>query len=86
MPSHEFARYLNIHSAYASSFTPDAQRLAFLTNISGVPQVWQAPARGGVVEYLRFDDEGHGIVKLANRLVCYPAIAAFLDRHLRMSV
>jgi Tol biopolymer transport system component/dienelactone hydrolase len=38
--------------------------------------------RGGVVEYLRFDDEGHGIVKLANRLVCYPAIAAFLDRHL----
>jgi len=39
-------------------------------------------ARGGVVEYLRFADEGHGIVKLANRLVCYPAIARFLDAHL----
>ena len=39
-------------------------------------------ARGGTVAYMRFEDEGHGIVKLANRLVCYPAIAEFLDRHL----
>ena len=39
--------------------------------------------RGGVVEYLRFEDEGHGIVKLANRLVCYPAIARFLDEQLK---
>ena len=39
-------------------------------------------ARGGSVEYLRFEDEGHGIVKLANKLVCYPAIAEFLDEHL----
>jgi dipeptidyl aminopeptidase/acylaminoacyl peptidase len=38
-------------------------------------------ARSGAVEYLRFEDEGHGIVKLANRLVCYPAIAKFLDRY-----
>jgi dipeptidyl aminopeptidase/acylaminoacyl peptidase len=37
--------------------------------------------REGTVEYLRFEDEGHGIVKLANRLVCYPAIAEFLDRY-----
>ncbi len=35
------------------------------------------------VEYLRFEDEGHGIVKRANRLVVYPAIARFLDEHLR---
>lgn len=40
-------------------------------------------ARGGSVEYLRFEDEGHGIVKLANRLVCYPAIAAFLDAQMK---
>lgn len=38
---------------------------------------------GGIVEYLRFDDEGHGLVKLANRLETYPAVAAFLDRHVR---
>jgi dipeptidyl aminopeptidase/acylaminoacyl peptidase len=35
------------------------------------------------VEYLRFEDEGHGIVKLANRLVCYPAIATFLDAQMK---
>ncbi len=34
------------------------------------------------VKYLRFEDEGHGIVKRANRLVVYPAIARFLDEHL----
>jgi len=33
------------------------------------------------VEYLRFADEGHGVVKLRNRLVAYPAIGAFLDRY-----
>ena len=35
------------------------------------------------VEYLRFEDEGHGIVKRVNRLVVYPAIAQFLDEHLK---
>ncbi len=34
------------------------------------------------VEYLRFEDEGHGLIKRANRLVAYPAIARFLDRYL----
>jgi len=35
------------------------------------------------VEYLRFEDEGHGLIKRANRLIAYPAIARFLDEHLR---
>ena len=34
------------------------------------------------VEYLRFEDEGHGVVKLENRVVTYSAVADFLDRHL----
>jgi dipeptidyl aminopeptidase/acylaminoacyl peptidase len=34
-------------------------------------------------EYLRFEDEGHGLMKRGNRLVAYPAIARFLDRHVR---
>lgn len=41
--------------------------------------------RGRPVEYLRFEDEGHGVVKLENRVRAYGAIAAFLDRHLRPS-
>jgi dipeptidyl aminopeptidase/acylaminoacyl peptidase len=38
--------------------------------------------RGVPVEYLRFEDEGHGLVKRANRLIAYPSIARFLDEHL----
>ena len=38
------------------------------------------------VEYLRFENEGHGIVKRANRLVVYPAIAQFLDEHVKKGV
>lgn len=35
------------------------------------------------VEYLRFEDEGHGLIKRANRLVAYPAVVRFLDEHLK---
>ena len=34
------------------------------------------------VEYLRYDDEGHGLIKRANRLPAYPAIARFLQKTL----
>jgi dipeptidyl aminopeptidase/acylaminoacyl peptidase len=40
-------------------------------------------ARDIPVEFLVFADEGHGIVKLKNKLAAYPAIVQFLDRHLR---
>jgi dipeptidyl aminopeptidase/acylaminoacyl peptidase len=40
--------------------------------------------RGRPVEYLRFEDEGHGLVKLRNRLIAYPTIARFLEEHLRL--
>ena len=35
------------------------------------------------VEFLVYSDEGHGLVKLANKLDAYPKIAAFLTRHLK---
>jgi dipeptidyl aminopeptidase/acylaminoacyl peptidase len=38
--------------------------------------------RGRPVEYLRFEDEGHGLVKLPNRIRAYTAVATFLDRYL----
>ncbi len=39
-------------------------------------------ARDVPVEFLVFDDEGHGIVKLANKLVAFPRIVEFLTKHL----
>lgn len=39
--TYAISRYLNVRAAYFPSFTCDGQRLAFLTNITGLPQVWQ---------------------------------------------
>lgn len=39
--------------------------------------------RGGIVQYKLFDDEGHGVSKLKNRLVLYPLVADFLDANLK---
>jgi len=39
--------------------------------------------RGMPVQYLRFEDEGHGVVKLANRITAYSGIVNFLERHLK---
>ncbi len=39
--------------------------------------------RSAPVEYTLFDDEGHGFVKLNNRLVVYPKIVDFLERHMK---
>ncbi len=52
--------------------------------ISEAEQIVEAlQKREHPVEYLRFEDEGHGVVKLPNRIKTYTAIAAFLDRHLK---
>ncbi|MCS7229633.1 MAG: S9 family peptidase [Candidatus Kryptonium sp.] len=40
-------------------------------------------ARGGIVEYLVFDDEGHGLSKLKNRIKAYKAIVEFLDKYVK---
>jgi dipeptidyl aminopeptidase/acylaminoacyl peptidase len=39
--------------------------------------------KGGVVEYKLYDDEGHGIAKLKNRLELYPLVADFLDKYMK---
>ena len=44
--STHIARYLNVRQAYAPTFSGDGQRLVFLTDITGVPQVWQIPLTG----------------------------------------
>jgi dipeptidyl aminopeptidase/acylaminoacyl peptidase len=35
---------------------------------------------GKTVEYLVFDDEGHGIFRLKNKKVAHPAIISFLEK------
>ncbi|MCC7358116.1 MAG: S9 family peptidase [Anaerolineales bacterium] len=46
-------------------------------------QIVAALRRWGVpVELAVYDDEGHGLVKLKNKLDAFPRVAAFLDAHL----
>jgi dipeptidyl aminopeptidase/acylaminoacyl peptidase len=35
------------------------------------------------VVYLRYENEGHGLAKLKNRLDAYPKMAEFLDKYLK---
>ena len=39
--------------------------------------------KGIPVKYLRYEDEGHGLAKLKNKLDCYPQVADFLNEHLK---
>ena len=39
--------------------------------------------KGGIVQYKLYDDEGHGIAKLKNRLDLYPLVADFLDKYMK---
>lgn len=52
-----FARYLNIREAYGPSFSKDGKRVSFLTNITGVPQVWVVDVSGGWPDQITFHDE-----------------------------
>lgn len=52
-----FSQFINVRQAYAPSFSPDGARLAFLTNITGFPQVWSMPVEGGWPDQLTFGDD-----------------------------
>jgi dipeptidyl aminopeptidase/acylaminoacyl peptidase len=39
--------------------------------------------RGAIVQYKLYDDEGHGVAKLKNRLELYPLVADFLDKYMK---
>jgi dipeptidyl aminopeptidase/acylaminoacyl peptidase len=39
-------------------------------------------AKGREVEYLRYEDEGHGLAKTKNRADAYPKVLAFFQRHM----
>ena len=44
--------------------------------------VEQLQATGKQADYLVFEDEGHDVLKYANRVTCYTAIAGFFKKHL----
>ncbi|MFB6130139.1 MAG: alpha/beta fold hydrolase, partial [Salinigranum sp.] len=53
----DIERYLNIRSAYGASVGPAGERLAFLMDTTGVPQVWTLDEPGAWPEQRTFYDE-----------------------------
>ncbi|RLM44589.1 S9 family peptidase [Haloarcula sp. Atlit-47R] len=56
MTAYDLSRYLNVRSAYGSSFAPDGT-LAFLMNTTGVAQLWSLSEPRGWPEQLTFYDD-----------------------------
>ena len=59
--AYDLSRYLNVRSAYGSSFAPDGT-LAFLMNTTGVAQLWSLTEPRGWPEQRTFYDEGVSFV------------------------
>jgi dipeptidyl aminopeptidase/acylaminoacyl peptidase len=53
----DIERYLNVRSAYGASFGPAGDRLSFLMDTTGVPQVWTVDAPGEWPEQRTFFDD-----------------------------
>src|SRR6266581_890220 len=65
-------RYLNIRGSASPSLSPTGDRVAFLTNITGTPQVWMVGTNGGWpdqmtfypdrVDFVRWSPDGSGLI------------------------
>jgi len=53
----DIAAFLRIRSAYSPQWLDGGERLAFLSDITGIPQLWAMPATGGWPDQLTFAAE-----------------------------
>ncbi|MDA4116792.1 MAG: S9 family peptidase [Thaumarchaeota archaeon] len=44
---YDLRRYLSMKSAFGPDFSPDGENVAYLTDLTGVPQIWTVSADGG---------------------------------------
>src|SRR4051812_47672860 len=56
-------RFLNVRNATSPTFSPDGRHVAFISNITGVAQLWQVPVEGGWPTQLTFFNDS---VRTAN--------------------
>src|SRR5215213_9984191 len=56
--AYEFARYLKVRGAWGATWSPDGLKVTFLTEITGVPQVWEVASEAASwPEQLTFYEE-----------------------------
>src|SRR5262252_10797067 len=52
-----------VGAATSPSFSPDGKRIAYITNISGLPQIWVVDAAGGYPQLVTAFDDPVGSVQ-----------------------
>jgi len=61
-------RYLSIKSAYSPEFSPDDKRVAYLSDLTGVPQIWMTMLSGDrVPQQMTLEDERVGFLSFASK-------------------
>ncbi len=61
-------RYLSMKSAYSPEFSPDGLRVAYLSDLTGVPQIWMTALSGGrIPQQITLEDERVGFLSFASR-------------------
>lgn len=57
------ARMARIGSCFSGTFSPDGKTVAFVSNLSGNPQIWTVPAEGGwPTQVTAFDDQVNAVI------------------------
>src|SRR5919106_2267744 len=56
------ARMAKVGFASSPSFSPDGSKIAFVTNISGLPQIWTMPTAGGYPSLITSFEDPVGFV------------------------
>lgn len=64
--AYQLKRYLSMKSAYSPDFSPDDKRIAYLSDLTGVPQVWMTGLAGDLApQQITLEDERVGFVSFA---------------------
>ncbi len=60
-------RFLSIRSSYSPSFSHDGRRLSYVSDSTGVPQVWSIEIEGGSPQQLTYYEDRVGLVSNARK-------------------
>jgi len=64
--AYSLKRYLSMKSAYSPDFSPEGQRMAYLSDVTGVPQIWMTALSGTrVPQQITLEDERVGFLSFA---------------------
>ncbi|HYW83822.1 MAG TPA: S9 family peptidase, partial [Spirochaetia bacterium] len=64
--AYSLKRYLSIKSAYSPEFSADGKRLAYLSDVTGVPQIWTTDLSGPrAPQQITLEDERVGFLSFA---------------------